>query len=128
MNKDHPKARVVPFSSVVGSSVTLHDPETERVIGQLGIMNVGGDTPADWKARSIAVAEDTARRINGNALHLVAVDGCAVLRIERGKGDWVELIREPLDGPFSHIIEPAGIDAALAKADAGTVRLGEIGE
>ncbi len=60
----YPKARVVPFSSVVGSSVTLHDPETERVIGQLGLMNIGGDTPADWKARSILVAEDTAKRIN----------------------------------------------------------------
>jgi hypothetical protein len=60
----YPKARVVPFSSVVGSSVTLHDPETERVIGQLGILCVGGDTPEDWRQRSILVAEDTAKRIN----------------------------------------------------------------
>ena len=61
-----PKARVVPFSSVVGSSVTLHAPETGRVIGQLGIMNVGGDTRDDWKQRNIAVADDTALRINAH--------------------------------------------------------------
>lgn len=60
----YPKARVVPFSSVVGSSVTLHDPDTGRVIAQLGIMNVGGDNHEDWKQRSILVAEDTAKRIN----------------------------------------------------------------
>jgi len=65
MGKSH-KARVVPFSSVVGSSVTLHDPETGRVIGQLGIMNVGGDTRDDWKQRNIAVADDTALRINAH--------------------------------------------------------------
>jgi len=60
----YPKARVVPFSSVVGSSVTLHDPETERVIGQLAILNTGGDTFDDRKQRQILVAEDTAKRIN----------------------------------------------------------------
>lgn len=60
----YPKARVVPFSSVVGSSVTLHDPETETVIGQLAILNTGGDTFEDCKARQIACADDTAKRIN----------------------------------------------------------------
>lgn len=33
----------------------------------------------------------------------------AVVLIEVGKGQWVELIRENIDGPFSHIIEPSGI-------------------
>jgi hypothetical protein len=33
----------------------------------------------------------------------------AVVLIEATKGQWVELIRENLDGPFSHIIEPTGI-------------------
>jgi hypothetical protein len=69
----YPKAKVVPFSSVVGSSVTLHDPETERVIGQLAILNVGGDTPEDWKQRSIAVAEDTAKRINAHDYLIAAL-------------------------------------------------------
>lgn len=59
----HPKALVVPFSSVGGSSVTLHGP-TGVVIGQLAILNVGGDTPEDWKQRSIAIATDVAHRIN----------------------------------------------------------------
>ena len=57
----YPKAKVVPFSSIVGSSVTLHDPETERVIGQLAILNVGGDTPDDWKQRSIVAQAAAAR-------------------------------------------------------------------
>ena len=70
----HPKAKVVPFSSVVGSSVTLHDPDTGRVIGQLGIMNVGGDGPGDWKVRNIAVAEDTAKRINMHDDLVAALD------------------------------------------------------
>jgi hypothetical protein len=61
---EFPKARVVPYSSVVGSSVTLHDTETERVIGQLAILSTGGNTPEDRKQRQILVAEDTARRIN----------------------------------------------------------------
>lgn len=69
----YPNAKVVPFSSVVGSSVTLHDPETERYIGQLGIMGIGGDTPDDWKQRSILVAEDTARRINAHDALVAAV-------------------------------------------------------
>lgn len=32
------RAVVVPFSSVVGSSVTLHDPVTGAYVGQLGII------------------------------------------------------------------------------------------
>ena len=48
-----------------------------------------------------------------HAIMLVADGGCAVVRIEIG-GKWVELIREPLDAPFSHIIEPSGIDRAVS--------------
>ena len=39
----------------------------------------------------------------------------AVLLIEVEKGKWVELIRERLDSPFSHVIEPAGIEHAIEK-------------
>lgn len=62
----YPRARVTPFSSVVGSNVTLHDPDTERVVGQLAILNTAAAlaTPDEWKASQIAVAEDVARRIN----------------------------------------------------------------
>jgi hypothetical protein len=35
-----------------------------------------------------------------------------ILSIETEKG-WVELIRERLDSPFSHIIEPAGIEGRI---------------
>lgn len=62
---DHPKAHVVPFSSIVGSSVTLHGP-TGVVIGQLSVLNVGGDTREDWKQRQIAIADDVAKRINAH--------------------------------------------------------------
>lgn len=37
----------------------------------------------------------------------------AILEMEVEKGKWVELIRERLDTPFSHIIEPAGIQSAI---------------
>ena len=33
-------------------------------------------------------------------------------------GQWVEVIREHFDGPFSHIIEPLGIEEALKRAKA----------
>lgn len=66
----HKKAQVVPFSSVVGSSVTLHDPETGRVFAQLAILNTGGETPEDRKQRQVAVSDDVAKRIN--AFDLIA--------------------------------------------------------
>ena len=40
----------------------------------------------------------------------------AVVLIESAKGQWIELIRENIDSPFSHIIEPAGIAARLVNA------------
>jgi hypothetical protein len=47
------------------------------------------------------------------ALWLVAEGDKAVVKAERAKGDWVTLIEESIDGPFSHIIEPAGIERAF---------------
>lgn len=52
---------------------------------------------------------------NHKALWLVAEGEHAVLKIEVEKGKWVTLITERLDSPFSHIIEPAGIEAAIKK-------------
>lgn len=72
----YPKAKVVPFPSFV---VTLHDPETKRVIGQLAILNVGGDTQEDWKQRQMLVAEDTAKRINCHDDLVAALDRCLAL-------------------------------------------------
>ena len=43
-----------------------------------------------------------------NALMLRAEGEYAILEIEFN-GKWAELIRERLDSPFSHIIEPTGI-------------------
>lgn len=43
------------------------------------------------------------------ALFLRAEGDDVVLEIEVEKGKWVELIREKMDSPFSHIIEPLGI-------------------
>lgn len=109
----YPKARVVPFSSIVGSSVTLHDPETERVVGQLSILNVGGDTPEDWKQRQIAVAEDTARRINAHDDLIAALEESqlAISYAMRGTAD-----TEQSDKYASTIRK---IAAALAKAKGG---------
>ena len=60
------RAKVVPFSSVVGSSIVLHDPETDRVVAQLGIMSVGGVSHEDRKQRSVAIADDVAKRVNSH--------------------------------------------------------------
>lgn len=54
---------------------------------------------------------------NYKALWLVAEDEHAVLKMEVEKGVWVTLIRERLDSPFSHIIEPGGIAVVVDKED-----------
>jgi hypothetical protein len=59
----------------------------------------------DWEAIMAMVGH--------RALWLVADGGKAVLKAERVKGEWVTLITEQADGPFSHIIEPSGIAEAL---------------
>lgn len=40
------------------------------------------------------------------AIWLRAEGGCAVVLVE-DRGKWIEIIREPLDAPFSHIKEPS---------------------
>lgn len=51
------------------------------------------------------------------ALRLRAEGEHALLEIETDiEGQWVLLIKERLDSPFSHIIEPLGIHLAIEKA------------
>ena len=38
-----------------------------------------------------------------------------VVYVEAG-GQWVEVIREPYDSPFSHIVEPSGISRSIKEA------------
>ncbi len=52
------------------------------------------------------------KTMNKNALWLVAEGEYVILKIEVN-GKWIELIKERLDAPFSHIIEPAGIEKAI---------------
>lgn len=52
-----------------------------------------------------------------DALHLRAEGDYAILEIETEKG-WVELIRERLDSPFSHIVESLGIESRIKDAPA----------
>lgn len=49
---------------------------------------------------------------NKNALWLVAEGEHVYLKIEINK-EWIILIKERLDYPFSHIIESAGIEAKI---------------
>lgn len=51
---------------------------------------------------------------NKNALWLVAEGEHAILKIEVN-GEWITLIKERLDSPFSHIIEPLGIQREIDK-------------
>jgi len=46
------------------------------------------------------------------AIHLFAKEGHAVVSIEVND-KWIELMKEPLDSPFSHIIEPLGIQRKI---------------
>lgn len=47
------------------------------------------------------------------ALMLVAEGDYVLLKMEVVKGEWITLIKERLDSPFSHIIEPNGISQAI---------------
>lgn len=49
-----------------------------------------------------------------NAVWLVAEGDYAIVKIEVD-GKWIEIIRERLDSPFSHIVEPSGIQNAIEK-------------
>lgn len=40
----------------------------------------------------------------------------AVVEIETLPGQWLEVIREHLDGNFSHIIEPLGIEEVMRRS------------
>jgi hypothetical protein len=55
-------------------------------------------------------------KIEHKALCLRAEGEYVVLEIEESKGGWVEIIRERIDSPFSHIIEPAGIKIEIKKS------------
>lgn len=58
-------ARKVPYSSIVGASLMLHD-DAGRVVGQLAIVGVGG-AGDDYRARSEAVAEQVVRAFEARA-------------------------------------------------------------
>jgi hypothetical protein len=51
-----------------------------------------------------------------HALFLRAEGDYAILEIEVN-GKWIQLIKERLDSPFSHIIEPSGIQREIEKAN-----------
>lgn len=61
-----------------------------------------------------------------NAIHLVRLGNFAVVRMEV-EGRWVELIREPYDAPFSHIVEPSGIEDLVQKLEAERAEMHERG-
>lgn len=68
-----------------------------------------------WHVNSMSLALRNTRSLA--AIHLVREGNYAVVKIEHND-EWIELIREHIDGPFSHIIEPSGIDAAIERAAA----------
>ena len=61
---NHQRAQIVPYSSIVGSSVTLHHPEEGYCEAQLAILGVGGNPGEDHKSRQIAIATEVAEAIN----------------------------------------------------------------
>lgn len=57
------KARVVPYSGIVGSSVELYEIEGGPVVAQLALLNVGGDE-AEHRRMSEMLAREVAAAIN----------------------------------------------------------------
>lgn len=51
-----------------------------------------------------------------SAIKLVRKGEHAVVEIETATG-WAEVIREFVDGPFSHIVEESGIQRCLKQSD-----------
>ena len=49
------------------------------------------------------------RGIDISAVWLRAEGEYAVVLVERSDGKWYEVIREKMDGPFSHICEASGL-------------------
>lgn len=47
------------------------------------------------------------------AIHLYLEGTDVVVAVEATKGQWVVVIRERADGCYSHIVEPAGIQARI---------------
>ncbi len=66
-------AKVVPWSSVVGSSVTLHD-DTGKTIGQLAILGAGGRSESEALAAHVVEMVDNLNRHRALAenLHLLS--------------------------------------------------------
>jgi hypothetical protein len=60
------RARLVPFSSIVGQSITLHAASVGPVIAQLAVLTPAGPPPGeDRKAYSQRIAQAIADKING---------------------------------------------------------------
>lgn len=62
------EVKVVPFSSVVGSSLTLHD-ETGKVVAQVSFLNTGSLTASreEWKQSQIDCANFVADAIRAES-------------------------------------------------------------
>lgn len=59
-------ARLVPFSSIVGQSITLHSEPDGPVIAQLAVLAPAGPPPGeDYKAFALRIAQAIADKING---------------------------------------------------------------
>lgn len=60
-------ARLVPYSSIVGQSISLHNGPGEPVIAQLAVMAPAGPPPGeDHKTYVLRIAQAVADAINGS--------------------------------------------------------------
>jgi hypothetical protein len=58
-----------------------------------------------------------------SGIHLVRLGDYVIVKAEID-GQWVEVIREHHDGPFSHIVEPLGMRRRQADAAVGQTNYG----
>jgi hypothetical protein len=66
------------------------------------------DRAKDEQAERVAVMSERSIWLRREESHVVVC-------VEAG-GNWVEVIREPSDCPFSHIVEPSGITRRIKEA------------
>ncbi|BAQ50343.1 hypothetical protein [Methylobacterium aquaticum] len=103
-------AKVIPFSSVTGSGITLHD-ETGAVIGMMPLRGFGADLPAGleaFKVGCVAVCERIAAAINA---------GQPERQVRHLKRDQV------YDVVAGEALFQTSVQSALGKAGPGKMRL-----
>lgn len=70
----------------------------------------------NWNSAKLTPAQKQrqAQLLTGyGAIQLLRDGDYVIVKVETVPGEWIEVIRESLDGNFSHVVEPLGIEQAM---------------